>query len=482
MLMFVSSVSGTSKPVYRLACRRAGIASRRRLHYGGAIFARSWRLLACVLPCAARAHDIPNDVRVQMFVKPAGDRLQLLVRVPLAAMREVDVPRARPRLPRSRARRRRAARRGQPVDRRQRRGLRGRHRVSPTRSSSTRAYRSHPTGPSASYEEALAHLKGPRLPESMDLYWNQQLLDVLFEYPDRVGRIRLLDPSAARAAGTAGRDHAALPAAGRRCAPSSSTAIPGLVRLDPRWHQAALRFVESGFPAHPGRHRPPALHPVPRDPVPAPRPARADRHRVHRRALDHADLGRLRPRALRAVVSAAHRDADRALHPLHGAREHRRQQRAAALDHRVRVRSGARLRLLVRAAGDAAVRGLAPRDLAPRVQRRRRARPATRARACSSRCSTSCSAVVVAERIGTIILSAFVAHTAWHWMLERCEELRKFPVPALDAAALASAMRWLMAALVLAGLVWLAAAARRADETEGGRRKAEEQQRMRRME
>src|SRR6185503_575545 len=26
---------------------------------------------------------------------------------------------------------------------------------------------------------------------------------------------------------------------------------------------------------------------------------------------------------------------------------------------------------------------------------------------------------VVAERMGTIILSAFVAHTAWHWMLER---------------------------------------------------------------
>ena len=26
---------------------------------------------------------------------------------------------------------------------------------------------------------------------------------------------------------------------------------------------------------------------------------------------------------------------------------------------------------------------------------------------------------VVAERMGTIILSAFVAHTAWHWMLDR---------------------------------------------------------------
>jgi hypothetical protein len=28
---------------------------------------------------------------------------------------------------------------------------------------------------------------------------------------------------------------------------------------------------------------------------------------------------------------------------------------------------------------------------------------------------------VVPERIGTIIISAFVAHTAWHWMVERGE-------------------------------------------------------------
>jgi hypothetical protein len=33
---------------------------------------------------------------------------------------------------------------------------------------------------------------------------------------------------------------------------------------------------------------------------------------------------------------------------------------------------------------------------------------------------------VVAERMGTIILSALVAHTGWHWMLERVEVLRKF--------------------------------------------------------
>ena len=46
------------------------------------------------LPCAT--HEIPSDVRVQAFVKPEGRTLQLLMRVPLTAMREVDVPRRGP--------------------------------------------------------------------------------------------------------------------------------------------------------------------------------------------------------------------------------------------------------------------------------------------------------------------------------------------------------------------------------------------------
>jgi hypothetical protein len=63
---------------------------------------------------------------------------------------------------------------------------------------------------------------------------------------------------------------------------------------------------------------------------------------------------------------------------------------------------------------------------------------------------------VVSERIGVIILSALVAHTGWHWMTERAGQLRQFQAPALNAALLASAMRWLMAALILAALVWMA--------------------------
>ncbi|HEX5863713.1 MAG TPA: HupE/UreJ family protein, partial [Casimicrobiaceae bacterium] len=67
----------------------------------------------------------------------------------------------------------------------------------------------------------------------------------------------------------------------------------------------------------------------------------------------------------------------------------------------------------------------------------------------------------IPERIGTIILSALVAHTAWHWMVERAERLRQFPWPTLDAAFLAAAMRWTMLILVLGFAIWLINAALR---------------------
>jgi hypothetical protein len=36
--------------------------------------------LLAALPQGAAAHDIPNDVTVQMFLKPSGDKLDVLVR------------------------------------------------------------------------------------------------------------------------------------------------------------------------------------------------------------------------------------------------------------------------------------------------------------------------------------------------------------------------------------------------------------------
>ena len=63
---------------------------------------------------------------------------------------------------------------------------------------------------------------------------------------------------------------------------------------------------------------------------------------------------------------------------------------------------------------------------------------------------------VVAERVGTILLSALVAHTAWHWMLERGAALRQyeFEWPAIDAAFAVSAMRALMLVLIVVAAIW----------------------------
>ena len=47
-------------------------------------------LLACAR--VASAHDVPNDVTVRAFLRPEGTRLRFVVRVPLEAMRDVDVP------------------------------------------------------------------------------------------------------------------------------------------------------------------------------------------------------------------------------------------------------------------------------------------------------------------------------------------------------------------------------------------------------
>ena len=70
---------------------------------------------------------------------------------------------------------------------------------------------------------------------------------------------------------------------------------------------------------------------------------------------------------------------------------------------------------------------------------------------------------MVAERTGTIILSAIVAHTAWHWLADRFDVLRKyrFTMPVIDAAFLAMAMRWAMIAVVLVGAWWLLGSLRR---------------------
>jgi hypothetical protein len=60
----------------------------------------------------------------------------------------------------------------------------------------------------------------------------------------------------------------------------------------------------------------------------------------------------------------------------------------------------------------------------------------------------------VPERIGIVLLSALVAHTAWHWMVDRFQQLRQYQLawPTIDAAFFAVVLRSLLALLLL-GLV-----------------------------
>jgi hypothetical protein len=56
-------------------------------------------------------------------------------------------------------------------------------------------------------------------------------------------------------------------------------------------------------------------------------------------------------------------------------------------------------------------------------------------------------------RLAVIVISAFAAHSAWHWLAERWEALAKLPWPEVDPAA---AALWIVLAAALAVLAWAA--------------------------
>jgi hypothetical protein len=61
---------------------------------------------------------------------------------------------------------------------------------------------------------------------------------------------------------------------------------------------------------------------------------------------------------------------------------------------------------------------------------------------------------VVPARVGTILLSALAAHTAWHWMTERLGILGQFGWPRPELADLVILVRILMAVVAIAGVAW----------------------------
>ena len=60
------------------------------------------------------------------------------------------------------------------------------------------------------------------------------------------------------------------------------------------------------------------------------------------------------------------------------------------------------------------------------------------------------------ERVGVVLLSAFAAHSAWHWFSERGAQLLEYrwQPPVLDAAFFAAAMRWGMLLIASVAVLW----------------------------
>jgi hypothetical protein len=62
---------------------------------------------------------------------------------------------------------------------------------------------------------------------------------------------------------------------------------------------------------------------------------------------------------------------------------------------------------------------------------------------------------VVGYRIGSIILSAIVAHQAWHWMEDRWDALSQFPLPSITPEGILSAVHWAIVLVAVSAALWL---------------------------
>ena len=426
-------------------------------------------ILFVTWPVGILAHDIPNDVTIRAFVKPEGDTLRVIIRVPLASINDIDFPmhdadtldlaRAEPFL-------RDAATQwlAEYIEFYEENTKLGYPRVPEVRASL-------PSDASfATYEQALAHVTGSRLSPDTYLVKAQGMLDVLFEYPIHSDRSNFgFRPDFSRLGLRVVTVLRFLPPGGAIRA-FEYEGNPGLVRLDPRWYQAAWRFVVMGFnhildgtdhllflfclvvPFR--RFR--GLIPV------------VTAFTVAHSVTLIASAYNLGPDALwfpplietLIATSIVYMALENIV--------------AAGLKRRWLITFGFglvhgfgfsfALRQTLQFAGAHLLTSLLSFNIGVELGQIFMLALMIPALEILFR-------FIVAERMGTIIVSALAAHTAWHWLMERYAVLSKYRIqwPALDAAFLAILLRWMMLAVALAAAAWLVSVVRQSRRTGEGR-------------
>lgn len=399
------------------------------------------------------AHEIPGRVTVLAFVKPEAGRLRVLVRAPLEAMRDVDFPQ-----------------RGAGYLDLARSGALAMESAQVWIAGSLRAFERGEARPAArvvaarislpsdrafaTYDGALATLLGPPLDPATDVPWNQAALDVLLEYPivspasdfalePLFGRLGVHTTTVLRFQSPTGVERA-----------YQYIGDPGLVRLDPRWHHAAWQFVTLGV-----RHILGGLDHLLFVlclviPFRRPRPlvlivtAFTVAHSI---TLVSAAIGIVPdalwfPPLIETLIAAS--IVYMALENVVGARLERRWMIAFGFGLVHGFGFSFALRESLQFAGSHLAVSLVTFNLGVEIGQLLVVALAVPLLALLVR--------RVRERVAVVILSALVAHSAWHWMLDRGAALRGYDVtwPVLDLAFAASAMRAALVLLIIGGAAW----------------------------
>jgi hypothetical protein len=413
-------------------------------------------VLACLvaLQPPLLAHEVPNEVSIVGFVRPEGQTLRLLLRVPLNSMRDIEIPML-PNQFLDFSRIDRALHDAATIWLRDYIELyeNGNRLSTPT----VMAVRvSLPSDRSfESYDAALANLlTGPRLGQETQIYWEQGMLDVAFEYPiasdqsdfsirpglTRLGVqvnvvLRFLQPGKAERAFDIHAD-------------------TGIVHLDPRWHQAFYLFAREGFfhildgTDHllfllclviPFRRLKPLVIVITSFTV-------AHSVTLVASAFGMAPDSVWFPPLIETLIAIS--IVYMAFENIVGARLQRRWMVTFGFGLVHGFGFSFLLRERLQFAGDHLIASLLAFNVGVEIGQLVVLLVAIPVLSLIFR-------FVVAERIGTILMSALVAHTAWHWAGERGGMLVNYPIPAITLGGLAAFVRLLMVIVAAAGLVWL---------------------------
>ena len=403
----------------------------------------------------AVAHEVPTDVVIQTILKPGADGIDFLVRVPLDAMRDVNFPQSGP---------------GYLVISEADETIRDAAVIWIAREVGLYENGNHleqweivaarlslPSDRSFdSYVHALASFDSPPLPDNTELYRDQAMLDVLLRYPiqSETSDFSIAPDFARLGLRTTTVVRFLHPDGVERIFEFSGD--PGLVRLDPRWHHAFFRFVQTGI-EHildgidhllfviclliPFRRIRPLIAIVTSFTV------------AHSITLIASAFGLVPdalwfPPLIETLIAAS--IVYMAFENIVGSHWQRRWVIAFGFGLVHGFGFSFALSETLQFAGSHLLTSLLAFNLGVEI----------------GQLVIIVLAVpllnwlfrnAISERMGTIIFSAILAHSGWHWLSSRASDLTaySFHWPALDYAFLAALMRWAMLLLIIGSAVWI---------------------------